>query len=144
MRPLTTILLAVGLVLAGCSSSSEPTAIYNGTGCVYDGPAEFDLNSTVTFTVTNESETTEVGFGVWKFPSGTTSGEILDQGIFQATGPEDDFYEGAWPPTQIGTPYEITVTFDTPGQNGINCFDQSGDDHDGDGLDHVTMFTVNE
>ena len=34
--------------------------------------------------------------------------------------------------------------FDSPGQWGINCYDTSGGENDGEGLDYVTMFTVNE
>jgi hypothetical protein len=148
MRRTFAIIAVLVLVLVSCSSDSAsddqtaPTAIYSGTGCSYDGPDEFDLGSTVTFTFTNESETRSVGFAVWRFPSGVTPEEILDEGITAAIGEGDDFYEGAWPPTFIDTPYELTVQFDTLGQNGINCFDQSGGDHNGDGLDYVTMFTV--
>ena len=51
-RPMAIVALLV-LILASCSTSSEPTATYTGGACDYDGPSEFDLESTVTFTVTN-------------------------------------------------------------------------------------------
>ena len=37
------ILVVLVVVLAACNGSSgEPTATYNGSGCTYDGPGEFD------------------------------------------------------------------------------------------------------
>jgi hypothetical protein len=107
-----------------------------------NGPSEFDLNSTVTFTVTNESDTTQVGFSVWKFPEGVTSEEILEQGIFEfvTSGNAERIIR---PPTAIGEPETLRVFFDSPGQYGINCFDTSGGETDGSGIDYVTMFTVN-
>ena len=65
MRRITTLATLLVVVLAACSGSSEPTATYTGGACDYDGPSEFDINSTVTFTVTNESDTTEAGFAIW-------------------------------------------------------------------------------
>jgi len=35
-----------------------------------------------------------------------------------------------------------SVLDDTPGQWGLNCYDTSGGEHGGSGLDYVTMFTV--
>ena len=70
---LTPILVVLPLVLAACSGSGEPTATYNGDDCDYDGPSEFELDSTVTFTVINESDTTDVGFSIWKFSDGNAS-----------------------------------------------------------------------
>ncbi len=142
MRRLTPIVGLLVLVLASCSTSSEPTATYTGGACDYDGPSEFDLNSTVTFTVTNESETTEVGFTVWKFPDGVTPEEILEQGIFESvtSGNAERIIR---PPTAIGEPETMRVFFDSPGQWGINCYDTSGGDSQAAGNDYVTMFTVN-
>jgi hypothetical protein len=139
---MTALLVLVVLALAGCSSSSEPTATYTGDECDYDGPSNFDLNTTVTFTVTNDSDHTDVGFSIWKFPSGVTSEEIFSEGIFQAPGPADDFAAVISSPTPIGEPLALGVTFDTPGQWGINCFVFADDRSPGQ--DHTTMFTVNE
>ena len=123
------------------NTSSEPTATYTGGACDYDGPSEFALNTMVTFTVINESETTEVGFSLWKFPEGVTPDEILEQGIFEfVTQGNSPSYIA--PPTAIGEPRTLRVFFDSPGQWGINCFDQSGRDDDGSD-NYVTMFTVN-
>ena len=125
-------------------NSGEPTATYTGGDCDYDGPSEFDVNSTVTFKVTNESDHTDVGFAVLKFPEGSTAQEVFSEGI-SAIVPDDDApidFRAA--PTVIGTEYDLTVTFTETGQHGINCFDQSGGGIDETEADHVTMFTVGE
>jgi hypothetical protein len=143
MKRMIVLVAATALVaLAACSGSSEPTATYTGDECDYDGPSNFDLNTNVTFTVTNESDHTDVGFGIWKFPSGVTSEEIFSEGIFQAVGPGDDFAAVSRSPTPIGEPEALGVFFDTPGQWGINCFVFADDRSPGQ--DHTTMFTVNE
>jgi hypothetical protein len=150
-------LAALVLVLAGCSSSSEPSATetepsathtersatYTGGACEYDIPSEFGLNSTVTFTVTNESDTPLVGFAVRPFPEGTTPEEVLDEGVFEFVSKEN-FGAFLKSPSAVGTSRQLTVTFDEPGQWGLNCFDESGGDHGGEGLDYVKMFTVTE
>ncbi len=144
MRRLLLIVVPLVLALASCSTSSEPTATYTGDDCDYDGPSEFDVNSTVTFTVTNESDTTDVGFSVLKFPEGTTAEEIFDEGIFNILADFDnaliDFRSA---PTVIGEEYDLTVTFTETGQHGINCFDLSAGGVDETEADYVTMFTVN-
>ena len=133
----------VVMVLTGCSdTTSDPTATYTGGACDYDGPSEFDMNTTVTFTVTNESDTTDVGFAIWDFPEGLTSEEILEQGIF-AFVTFGNFASIAFSPTAIGESEDLTVFFDTPGQWGLNCYDESEGENNGAGLDYVTMFTVN-
>jgi hypothetical protein len=143
MRRLTAVVGLLVLVLASCSTSSDPTATYPGGACAYDGPSEFDLDSTVTFTVTNESDTTEVGFAVWKFPAGVTSEEILEQGMFEYVT-FNDAENLIRDPTAIGEPETLRVFFVSPGRWGLNCFDLSGGENNGSGLDYVTMFTVNE
>jgi hypothetical protein len=137
------IVVPLVLALASCSTTSDPTATYTGGACDYDGPSEFDLNSTVTFTVENESDTVEVGFSILDFPEDLTSEVILELGIFAFVpfGTAEAFTGN---PTAIGTPEDLTVTFDTPGQWGLNCYDESGNEHGGAGLDYVTMFTVTE
>ena len=168
----SSVLLASGLALAGCSSEPEannpaegptatatPTATstataaatstataaatFTGEACAYDGPSEFDADSTVTFTVTNETTDTETGFAVWKIPEGTTPEEIYDEGIFNAVprSADDDagYYIEVVDAPIMGEAYDLTVTFLESGQHGINCFESSGPDT---GSDHVTMFTV--
>ncbi len=131
MRRIATLATLFVVVLGACSGSSEPTATYTGGACDYDGPSEFDVNSTVTFTVTNESDTANIGFAVWKFPEGTTAEEVFNEGIINVVagdGYEIDF---------VGAEYDLTVTFNETGQHGINCFELGG-------ADYVAMFTVVE
>jgi hypothetical protein len=40
-------------------------------------------------------------------------------------------------------PTTARVFFDSPGQWGIICYDKSGGENDGAGLDYATMFAVN-
>ncbi len=120
------------LALAGCTSSSEPTKTYDGTDCVYDGATEFDLNDEVTFTFTNESASTGVGFVVWEVPDGTTAELIDEVGIFEATGTMQgntdpyEFFEAKFPPTQLDTDYPVTVVLDKEGLYAVNCFVETG------------------
>jgi hypothetical protein len=143
MTRITSVVVLFVLVLVGCSRSSDPSATYTGGACDYDIPSEFDLNSTVTFTVTNESDTPVVGFAILEFPEGTTPEEIHDEGIFEFVT-KGNIAANAGKPTAVGTSKELTVTFDTPGQWGLNCYDESGGEHGGAGLDYVRMFTVTE
>jgi hypothetical protein len=142
MRRLLMIVVPLVLVLAGCSTGSDPTAVYDGATCAYDGPSDFDAGSTVTFTVTNESETPDVGFAVFKVPEGVTAEEILEQGIFNVVFdvvPGSDALGGVDPPTAIGTSSSFSVTFAEEGQHGINCYVFPGPET---GSDHVAIFTV--
>ena len=140
MRRVTTLATLLVVVLAACSGSSEPTATYTGSACDYDGPSEFDVNSTVTFTVTNESDERDIGFSVLKIPEGTTAEEIFKEGIFNVvTG--DPIIEVVFAPTVVDTEYDLTVTFNETGQHGINCFNLAGAETE---ADFITMFTVVE
>jgi hypothetical protein len=146
MRPLSVLAFLFILAIAGCSSesASEPTAVYDGTTCNYDGPSEFDLDERVRFTYTNESDHIDVGFSVWAVPEGTTADEIFEVGIFEVVGvdgPDDapGFYAAAFAPTPIDETGFFTVTLDIPGQHAYNCFE----DTDG-GRNHAIMFTVSD
>ncbi len=132
------------MVLATTTTTSRegPTATYTGGACDYDGPSEFEVNSTVTFTVTNESDNFEVGFAVFKFPEGTTAEEVFNEGIFNVVDMASARIIFRQAPTALGTEYELTMTFSETGQHGINCFDLGhGETESGD---FVTMFTVGE
>lgn len=100
------------------------------------------MDTNVMFTFINESDSTDIGFAVWKFPSGVTPEEIFSQGIFDAVGPDDELVTSLQRPTPIGVPRDLPVVFDTPGQWGINCFFFTPDASPGN--DYTTMFTVNE
>jgi hypothetical protein len=120
-----------------------PTATWNGDDCEYTGPSEFELNSVITFTVINDSDTTNIGFSIWRLTSGMTAEELESGGVFETAGPGDTFTTANFPPTPIGEPEELTAILVTPGQWGINCFESSGSGDDELGNDHITMFTVN-
>ena len=144
------LILGVALVLVTQSNdeapvaetTSDPTATWNGDDCVYTGPSESELNSTVTFTVINESDTTDIGFSIWRLTSGVTAEELESGGIVETAGPGDGYASASFPPTPIGEPQGFRAFFDTPGQWGINCFESSGPSDDELGNDHITMFTV--
>ncbi len=140
MRRLSAIVVPLVLILAGCSTSSNPTATYTGGACDYDGPSEFEVNSTVTFSVTNDSDNPNVGFTVWKFPEGTTPEEIYNEGVFSVVSRDPGPIGEKFSPTTPGEEYDFTVTFTETGQHGIDCFVFPGPAREGD---HVTMFTVN-
>jgi hypothetical protein len=146
MRRLFAIVVPLVLILASCSTSSEPTATYTGGACAYDGPSEFDLGESVTFTFINESDTTNLGFSVWAVPEGTTADAILEVGIYEVVGhfggaamPEPGYYASLWPPTAVDTPGDLAVTLDKPGQHALICFDLS--DSSGE---YAIMFTVSD
>ncbi len=137
------IVVPLVLALASCSTTSDPTATYTGGACDYDGPSEFDLDSTVTFTVINESDTTNMGFGVWSVPEGTTADEIVEEGLFDLLGISNvndwpGFYTALFAPTAIDSTGTLTVTLDKPGQHALNCYDATAD------ADHAIMFTVSD
>jgi len=140
MRRLSVFVVPLVLILASCSTSSDPTATYTGGACTYEGPSEFEVNSTVTFTVTNDSDNQNVGFAVWKFPEGTTPEEIYNEGIFSVVSRAPGALGEKFSPTTQGEEYDFTVTFSESGQHGINCFVFPGPTTESD---YVTMFTVN-
>jgi hypothetical protein len=98
------------------------------------------VNSTVTFTYTNESDTTGAGFSVWKLPEGLTPEEIFQQGIFNVTDSGSAPTNFISRPTVIGEEYELSVVFTETGQHGLVCFVSPGPET---GSEYVTMFTVN-
>ena len=167
MRRLVAVVAPLVLVLASCTTSSDPTATdptptgpttptataaatatatatFTGESCAYDGPSEFDADSTVTFTVINDADT-EAAFGVWKIPEGTTPEEIYDEGIETAvpsSADDDAGYEIYTVLAPIsGEAYDdLTVTFLESGQHGINCF-QFPPTQETE-KDYVTIFSV--
>ena len=133
----TSILTLLVVVLAACNgSNSEPTATYTGGGCTYDGPAEFDINSEVTFTFVDETESESVGFAVWPVPEGTTAEQIHDEGIFNVG--VDTI---AWSSETQVSDYEwmFTATFGEAGLHALNCYDTSSG---GEGTDYPNLITV--
>ena len=134
-------MLVLGLVLVACSSASgEPIATYDGVECRYDGPPEFDFDSTVKFTFINATDEPQVGFAVWTVPDGVTAAEILEEGIVNVVGARHDAYDNPLVsrPTVKDHEYEVAITLDTPGAHSIICFDLAT------GVDHPTVFTVSD
>jgi hypothetical protein len=141
MQRLLAIVVPFVLILASCSTSSDPAATYTGGACTYEGPSEFEVNTTVTFTVINDSDNPNVGFAVLKLPEGTTPEEIYDEGIFSVVSRAPGALGLKSSPTTQGEEYDFTVTFSESGQHGINCFVFPGPATE---ADYVTMFTVGE
>jgi hypothetical protein len=95
----------------------------------------------VSFTFTNESDTTDVTFGIFLLPEGTTQEEVFATGIDAISDPDSGFVLHA--PSPIGTERSDSYTFDTSGQYGAACTDFSGGENNGQGLTYVTMINVN-
>ena len=146
MRRNAAAVVLLMVALAACSNSIEPSKTYDGNECTYDGATEFDQNSEVTFTFTNESDDTGVGFVVWTVPDGTTAAEINEKGIFEATGTAQgntapyEFWEAKFPPTQLDTEYQVTLTLDRDGLYSVNCFVETGAPVN---THYATIITVN-
>jgi hypothetical protein len=133
MRRLLVIVVPLVLVLAGCSTSSDPTATYTGGACTYDGPSEFDVDSEVTFILIDETESGNTGLVLWLVDDGTTPEMIHDEGV-------DNLSE-----TQVSLrEYQFTASFEQPGTYALNCYDTSGGENDGAGLDYSTILTASE
>jgi len=134
------VLVAVGLIVAGCSSDasgdgdSSPTATFDGASCVYDGPDEFEAGSEVTFTLVDTSGTMSVGLGVWKVSEGLTPERILDEGIFNYGSVVNEL---AAEVTDVG--FQVTFLLSDPGPYALNCADRP---EGGPALDYATFFTV--
>jgi hypothetical protein len=126
--------------LAGLGETVEASAVYDGEGCTYDGPTEVSPGTRVSYTFTNESDTTDVTFGIFRLPEGTTQQEIFATGIDPISGGDTILILHA--PSPVGTPRSDSTTFEDAGQYGAACTDFSGGENDGQGLSHVTMIHV--
>jgi len=137
-KTVMTIVL-LGLVLAGCTGTAgNAVTTYDGSACVYEGPVEFDLDLTVNFGFVNESDTTNMGFSVWKVPEEGTADEILEVvgGISEPVEGQAGFLRALSPPTIRGGTTILTVTLDTPGQYALICSDFSTE------KDYANLLTV--
>lgn len=141
LRRLVPFVMLVMLMAAACSSDdTEATAVWDGTGCAYDGPTEVAVGTEIRFTFTNESDTTDVTFGVTPLPAGTTPEEVLATGIGRISSGDDVIWLFA--PSPIGEQRTDVAMFDEPGQYGVSCTDFAGGANDGQGLSYVTMIEV--
>jgi len=71
---------------------------------------------------------------------------INEKGIFEATGTQQgntapyEFWEAKFPPTQLDTEYQVTVTLDRDGLYSVNCFVDIGTPVN---THYATIITVN-
>lgn len=129
------MVLVLGLAACGGDSNSEPTVTYDGAGCTYEGPDEFDLGSMVTIEFV-QTVMEPVGLAVWEVPEGMTAETIRDRGIINSGALfEDSGYEE----TESGL--RITYTFDRSGFFALNC---AARPEDGPAVDYASFFTVTE
>jgi hypothetical protein len=140
MRRLSIPVVLTALVLAGCSTSSEPTSTFTGDECSYDGPSEFDLDTEVTFTFINTSEGASAGYGVWKVPDGTTVDDISEKSIFGIGADQSADMRAVAAPSSPGFDKELVVALDTAGLWAVNCFEVGSVE-----VDHpATVFVVTD
>ena len=126
------------------TATSEATATYTGGACTHDGPSEIDLNSEVTFTLIDETESDSVGLGLWAVPAGTTTEQIHDDGIFSLESGGGENVEWSSETQVSDFEWQFTVTFSESGLHAVNCYDTSGGEHGGAGLDYPKLITVND
>ena len=59
------------------------------------------MGDSVSFMVTNESDTEVVGFAFWRFPDGATADDVWEEGTFSVG---NDHITGVGPPAAKGEP----------------------------------------
>ncbi len=122
------------------TATSEATSTFDGSGCTYDGPTEFDLNTEVTFTFINTSDGS-AGYGIWKVPEGTTVGDITEKSIFGIGADRTPDMRAVALPSSPGIDKELVVALDTSGLWAVNCFTPDADL----GVDYpATVFVVSD
>jgi hypothetical protein len=156
------VMLMIAIAVSGCGegdTAETPETTHNrqtptvggvttrhDDECTYEGPTEFDVNSDVTFTFINASETPDIGFQVVKVDEGTTKEAIYEFGVGSVSNGEgDDWYEPYLPtPTAPGIEYAFTVTLDKVGLHAIVCFQHPAhDEPDKEYPNYAsTLFTV--
>jgi len=123
------------------ATTGEATSTFDGTGCTYDGPTEFGLNTETTFTFINTSEGTSAGYGIWKVPDGTTVGDITEKSIFGIGADRTPDMRAHTLSSSPGIDRELVVALDTPGLWAVNCYTPNA----GLGVDYpATVFVVSD
>jgi hypothetical protein len=123
-RLTVTGVMATVVLVSSCTTAptGEATTTFDGGACIYDGPAEFELGTEVTYTFVNTSNGVSAGYGVWVLPDGTTLDDLENNGIHGVgTNPRTDL-RGLLGASSPGIDKELTVTLDTPGTWVVNCF----------------------
>jgi hypothetical protein len=123
------------------ATTGEATSTFDGTGCTYDGPTEFGLNTETTFTFINTSDGTSAGYGIWKVPDGTTVGDITEKSIFGIGADRTPDMRAHTLSSSPGIDRELVVALDTPGLWAVNCYTPNA----GLGVDYpATVFVVSD
>ena len=112
-------LIVVGLVVSGCSDTSEPTATFDGSACMFTGPSSLDFNGNVPFVFFNESDS-KAGMGIWKVPDGTTIEDFAVSDILEIADFDTDMR--GMVDASAGESATVTVLLDVAGDWLINCF----------------------
>ena len=119
IRLMFAVFVAVALAAAGCSDTSEPTATFDGSACVFAGPSSLDFNGSIPFVFVNESDS-EAGMGVWKVPDGTTIEDVAVGDISEIADFDTDMRGIV--DASAGESATVTVLLDVAGDWLINCF----------------------
>ena len=114
-----TLIVLSGLVAAGCSDPSEPTATFDGSTCRFAGPSDLDFNFSVPFVFVNESDGV-AAMAVWKVPDGTTLEALAVGGVVEVADFDADMRGMVEAPA--GESATVTVLMDVAGDWLINCF----------------------
>jgi hypothetical protein len=108
------------------ATSAEAGAVFDGEQCVYDGAAEFPLNTNLLLSFTNASDDTEAGYSVWKVPDGRTTDDIIEHGILGIGTHLLTDMKATSQPVPPGGEAELEVALGTPGSYAVNCFVPDG------------------
>jgi hypothetical protein len=139
--------VVVAVSVAACDSTSattttEPavdlTVIFTGGGCLYEGPETFALGSEPTFVFVNNSSLTDLTYGIWTVPDGTTLSGISSSyatSMFEVGG---DRKAVSQPPTAVDSETSVSVLLDTPGTWALVCFIRA------DGVEYRRTFVVSD
>ena len=146
MRRVVALLAVLMLATTGCgddadSSDTDPTMTWTGSGCVYEGPIEFDVGTALVVSFINASdaatfEEANIGFNYWAVPDGTTAEDIRDKGIFNLGG--KSMATGSMTPVS-DTESQFTFPLDEQRLYALNCAHRPPDGPD---ADYATIITT--
>lgn len=135
-------------VLAACGDdeNGEVSAEFTGGGCVYSGPAEFELGDEFEMTVVDVAEERiDVGFGLVKVPDGTSVADVGEKGIEEVMDQEASAVDGTFVLSEVtveGTERVMTTTLDVVGTWLVNCFVMGSGNAEGDDFPAATIEVV--
>jgi len=117
-----TLIVLSGLVAAGCSDPSEPTATFDGSACRFAGPSSLDFNFSIPFVFVNESDSA-AGMEIWKVPDGTTIEDVVEGDIDEIADFDTDMRGTV--EASGGESATVSVLLDVPGDWLINCLTEA-------------------